>query len=164
MAGILSQKERTILQDQSRHEEVCVKKYQDYAKKTSDTALRGLFNEFAQDEQQHYNTLQGMLSGSSQGQQPQPQRQQQSSRELFPMFRSETSQELYSGMGTTENDASVVRDMLMTEQFVSNSYDSAIFDSVCQEVRQTLQHIQKDEQKHGQGLRDYMQQKGLNQQ
>ena len=262
MAGNLTQKERTILQDQMRHEEVCINKYRDYAARTSDSTLRGLFNEFAQDEQEHHNTLSGMLGGSSgqstkgttgqgqgsnrsfaknisdeefiraaaderlqakglgqlqqpsetsksqqwgtsqQGQQQNPQlgqqltgqhqqsqqgqqltgqRQQQqssqrsqstnwpetfqeASRELIPMFKSETAQEFAGGTGIGESNASIVRDMLMTEQFVSGSYDSAIFDSVSPETRQALQHIQKDEQKHGQGLRDYMQRKGLGQQ
>lgn len=291
MVSKLTQKERTILQDQLRHEEVCINKYRDYAARTSDSTLRGLFNEFAQDEQQHHSTLNGMLGGASgqtrqtgtgsvgaggqgtqgtagsagqgkgassglagnvndeafiraaaderlqskgfaqtgqsgqsgqpsqagktqqwgtsqqgqqmnqqlqqnqqheQGQQLQSSHQQlqnqpsqqgqhsqqnqqsqssnwpatvqEASRELIPMFRSETAQEFAGGAGIGGSDASTVRDMLMTEQFVSGSYDSAIFDSVSPEVRQTLQHIQKDEQKHGQGLRDYMQRKGLGQQ
>jgi spore coat protein CotF len=86
---------------------------------------------------------------------------QEASRELIPMFRNETAQEFAGGTGMGENESSILTDMLMTEQFVSGSYDSAIFDSVSPQVRQTLQHIQKDEQKHGQGLRDYMQRKGL---
>jgi rubrerythrin len=38
--------------------------------------------------------------------------------------------------------------MLMTEKFVPGSYDIAIFKSTDPQVRQVLQHIQEDEQKH----------------
>jgi hypothetical protein len=74
MASKLTQKETTMLKDQMRHEEVCVRKYTDYAKRTADATLRGMFYEFAQDEQTHHQTLNGLLSGSpgtaaSQGQQ-----------------------------------------------------------------------------------------------
>lgn len=86
---------------------------------------------------------------------------QEVSRELVPMFRAETAQEFAGGTGLGESESSILQDMLMTEQFVSSSYDSAVFDAVSPQVRQTLQYIQKDEQKHGQGIRDYMQRKGL---
>ena len=196
MAGKLTQKETTMLQDQIRHEEVCVRKYTEYAGRTADAALRGMFYEFAQDEQNHHNTLNGLLSGSPAGRGTQSQQSQQSqqaqqtqqsrpqqaqsrwpepmpgqtgsqqtgqevSRELVPMFRAETAQEFAGGTGLGESESSILQDMLMTEQFVSSSYDSAVFDAVSPQVRQTLQYIQKDEQKHGQGIRDYMQRKGL---
>ena len=185
MAGKLTQKETTMLQDQIRHEEVCIRKYTEYAGRTADAALRGMFYEFAQDEQNHHNTLNGLLSGSPAGRGTQSQQSQQSqqaqsrwpepmpgqtgsqqtgqevSRELVPMFRAETAQEFAGGTGLGESESSILQDMLMTEQFVSSSYDSAVFDAVSPQVRQTLQYIQKDEQKHGQGIRDYMQRKGL---
>ncbi len=298
MAGNLSQKERTIIQDQMRHEEVCIAKYNDYARRASTATLRSLFNELAQEEEQHYQTLNGLMGGSGnqpqgqsggtgmsgvgtsrqtggstrgglsnmseqefiqqaaeqrlqgrtqqhvmpgeealtqpgwtqqigqqsgqqgssqpgwtqqigqqggqqggpqlgwsqqmgqqsqQYQQPQQlQRQgsqqqlqqgqqnrqsqqfggqqplQEASRELIPMFRTEAAQELMGSASGTDESSSL-RDMLMTEQFVSGSYDSAIFDSISPNVRQALQHIQKDEQKHGQRLREYMQSTGQSQ-
>jgi rubrerythrin len=280
MAGNLSQKERTIIQDQMRHEEVCIAKYNDYARRASNATLRRLFNELAQEEEQHYQTLNGLMGGSGnqpqgqsggtgmsgvgtsrqtggstrgglsnmseqefiqqaaeqrlqgrtqqhvmpgeealtqpgwtqqigqqggqqggpqlgwsqqmgqqsqQYQQPQQlQRQgsqqqlqqgqqnrqsqqfggqqplQEASRELIPMFRTEAAQELMGSASGTDESSSL-RDMLMTEQFVSGSYDSAIFDSISPNVRQALQHIQKDEQKHGQRLREYMQSTGQSQ-
>ena len=58
----LTQRERAILQDQLRHEQVCISKYRSYAARSS-SALRNLFNEFARDEENHYQALSGLLSG-----------------------------------------------------------------------------------------------------
>ena len=48
----LTQKEKGLLQDQKTHEEVCVKKYNEYANKAKDSQLKQLFNTIAQQEQQ----------------------------------------------------------------------------------------------------------------
>ena len=40
-------------------------------------------------------------------------------------------------------------DMLMTEKYVSNAYDTTIFEATKPELRQQLQHIQQEEQQHG---------------
>lgn len=50
------------------------------------------------------------------------------------------------------DDASILTDMLMTEKFVSGAYDAAIFESADPQVRQALQQIQRDEQRHGEWL------------
>ncbi|GAW92338.1 hypothetical protein KKC1_14930 [Calderihabitans maritimus] len=60
-----------------------------------------------------------------------------------------------------ETDVTLCNDMLMTERFVSGSYDTSIFDAVNPQVRQALQHIQQEEQQHGQGIVNYLNQKGM---
>ncbi|MDI9468160.1 MAG: spore coat protein, partial [Bacillota bacterium] len=52
-------------------------------------------------------------------------------------------------------------DMLMTEKYVSSAYDTAIFEFTDSNVRQVLNHIQKEEQQHGEGLFNYMQSHGM---
>ncbi|MDD2554612.1 MAG: spore coat protein, partial [Desulfotomaculaceae bacterium] len=47
------------------------------------------------------------------------------------------------------------------EKFISGSYDTAIFEAANSPVRQALQHIQKEEQQHGEGIFNYMQQHGM---
>lgn len=58
------------------------------------------------------------------------------------------------------SDKEMLTHMLMTEKFVSNSYDLAVMESACQNVRQTLQQIQKDEQEHAKRIFDAMNQRG----
>ena len=61
----------------------------------------------------------------------------------------------------SQADATLCTDMLMTEKFISGSYDSGIFQSTTPPVTMALQHIQKEEQEHGQKIQAYMQQKSL---
>lgn len=147
----LTQKERTMLEDQKVHEEVCIKKYTNYAQQASDPQLIQLFIQYASQEQQHYNTINQILqgkqpnTGTGQGvQQAQP-------------LQSQTP----TGM-INQSDAALCTDMLMTEKFVSASYDTGIFEAANPQVRQALQHIQREEQHHGEGIMNYMQQNGMN--
>lgn len=148
----LTQKERTMLEDQKVHEEICIKKYTNYAQQASDPQLIKLFIQYASQEQQHYNTinqlLQGQLPNTGAGQGFQQQAQQLHS-------------QIPSGM-INQSDAALCTDMLMTEKFVSGSYDTGIFEAANPQVRQALQHIQRDEQHHGEGIMNYMQQNGMN--
>ncbi|BBB90907.1 MAG TPA: spore coat protein [Methylomusa anaerophila] len=52
-------------------------------------------------------------------------------------------------------------DMLMTEKYVSGVYDTAIFEFADSNIRQTFNHIQKEEQQHGEDLFHYMQANGM---
>lgn len=59
------------------------------------------------------------------------------------------------------SDSLLCNDMLMTEKFVSGTYDTAIFEFKDTAIWQTLNHIQKEEQEHGEGLSQYMHSKGM---
>ena len=65
-----------------------------------------------------------------------------------------------SGM-TNVQDADLCTDMLMTEKYVSDTYDTAVFEFKDTNARQILNHIQKEEQQHGEGIFNYMQKKGM---
>ncbi|BBB92158.1 MAG TPA: spore coat protein [Methylomusa anaerophila] len=155
MSIALTQKEKLLLQDQQSHEGICVQKYQAYASQAQDPQLKQLFGSYASQEQQHLNTLTQILNGqvpvmsSQQGQQT-AQSGAQSAVQPSPQ-------------GTTNNqsDSVLCNDMLMTEKFVSGAYDTAIFEFTDTNVRQALNHIQKEEQKHGEGIFQYMQSKGM---
>ena len=58
-------------------------------------------------------------------------------------------------------DADFCTDLLMTEKYVSNAYNTAVFEFTDTNARQALNHIQKEEQQHGEGIFNYMQKKGL---
>lgn len=154
----LTQKETSLLKDQQKHEKVCIQKYQTYAQQASDPQLKQLLNTYASQEQTHLDTITQMLSGqvpatfSQQGQQ-----QQQNTLQSSTQSSSQTQQ----GATTSQSDSALCNDMLMTEKFVSGAYDTAIFEFKDPAMRQALNHIQKEEQEHGQGLFEYMQSKGM---
>ena len=52
-------------------------------------------------------------------------------------------------------------DLLSTEKYVSSTYNTAIFEFRDPGVRQVLNHIQKEEQQHGEGLYAYMASHGM---
>jgi len=147
----LTQKEKTLLEDHKTHEKICIQKYANYAKQAKDPQLKQLFNQYSAQEQQHYNTIDQLL----QGQQPTISGNQDLQQQTQQM-----QSQPQAGM-TNQHDAAFCTDMLMTEKFISNSYDTAIFESANSPVRQALQHIQKEEQQHGEGLFNYMQQNGM---
>lgn len=57
-------------------------------------------------------------------------------------------------------DKDILSDMLMTEKYVSDSYESSVMESANSQLRQKLQHIQQEEQKHAEQLFNAMQQRG----
>ena len=150
----LTQKEKMLLQDQKSHEEICVQKYQEYANRAKDPQLKQLFNHYAGQEQQHLNTINQILSGqvpstgSGQGQ------QQGQAPEPWNIQAEGT-------VVANQGDAFLCSDMLMTEKYVSDTYDTSIFESTDTNIRQALNHIQKEEQQHGEGIFKYMQSRGM---
>jgi spore coat protein CotF len=154
MALQLSTKEKQLLNDQKSHEGICIQKYQKYTSQASDPQLKQLLQSYAQQEQQHLNTINSILSGQvptmNQTQQQQSQSSQQSN-----------TQTQGSGTNSNQADAMLCSDMLMTEKYVSGTYDTAIFEFADSNVRQALNHIQKEEQKHGEGIFNYMNSNGM---
>ena len=147
----LSQKERSFLEDQKKHEELCIKKYTNYASQVRDPQLKQMFQTHAQQEQQHLDTINQILAGTvpSMGQ----QQQQQQSKFQSPALGQ-------AGM-VNQQDADLCQDMLETEKYVSHTYDTAIFEMQDSNIRQILNHIQKEEQQHGEEIFNYMKSKGM---
>ncbi len=156
----LTQKEQQLLQDQKKHEQVCVQKYQQYAEKAGDPQLKQLFRSYAQQEQQHLDTVSSMLNGQapSMSQQGQQQGGQQAQGGQQGQTASASAS---AATGASQADAMLCQDMLMTEKYVSGAYDTAIFEFADASVRQTLNHIQKEEQQHGEGLFNYLSSTGM---
>lgn len=59
------------------------------------------------------------------------------------------------------NDSMLCKDMLSTEKHVSSAYNTAIFECTNTGIRQVLNHIQKEEQEHGEQIFKYMQSNGM---
>ncbi len=147
----LSQKERMLLEDLKSHEEMCIKKYTNYANQTQDPQLKQMFQNHAQIERGHYNTVNQILSGQV------PNMQQQQGQQQGQQQQQNQGQ---AGM-SQQQDADSCQDMLQTEKYVSGTYDTAIFEFQDPNVRQALNHIQSEEQKHGEAIFSYMQSKGM---
>jgi len=142
----LTQKERMLLEDLKSSEEICVVKYANYASLAQDKQLKTLFENHAKLEQQHLNTVNSLLSGqippmSQQNNVQQPQGDENASLSI--------------------SDKELCTDMLMTEKHVSSTYNTAIFEFADKRVRDILNHIQKEEQQHGEAIFKYMETKGL---
>jgi len=160
----LSQKEKSLLMDQRTHEETCVDKYAKYANQAQDPQLKQLFNTNSAKEQEHLNTINQLLSGQvpSVGGQQGQQAQNQQTQNQQQMASGQQAQMSSSVPGNyNQEDAKLCKDMLMTEKYVSGAYDTAVFEFRDTNVRQVLNHIQKEEQQHGEGIFQYMQSHGM---
>ena len=156
MPSNLTQKEKMLLEDQKKHEEICIQKYQNYSAQVQDPQLKQLLSNYAQQEQEHLNSLNQLLSG----QLPSINQQQSGSQQQSNLQQGMQSQP-NQGVAANQRDASLLNDLLMTEKYVSGTYDTAIFEMTSSNVRQVLNHIQKEEQQHGEGIFNYMHSHGM---
>ncbi len=65
-----------------------------------------------------------------------------------------------SSNSVTDCDKNMCTDMLMTEKHISKNYDTTIFECTNTQMRNVLNHIQKEEQEHGDKIYNFMSQKG----
>jgi spore coat protein CotF len=167
-------KETYLLEDQKNHEKICIQKYSSYAGMATDPELKSIFQQNGQKEQEHYNTLDQLLKGqmpsmsqsSSQqsggqqsGGQQSGSQQSGSQMQMKSGVQQPFKSQWNSGSGNTDKDLCI--DMLMTEKYVSGAYDTAIFEFRDPQVRSILNHIQKEEQQHGEAIFKYMEKKGM---
>jgi len=150
----LTQKERMLLEDQKKHEQICIEKYTNYANQAQCPQLKQLFNNHAQLERTHLDTINQLLSGNI------PQMNQQQNQGTTQNTGNQNTGNTQQFTGTTK-DTDMCTDMLMTEKYVSGAYNTAIFEFTNPQVRDVLNHIQKEEQKHGEAIFKYMESKGL---
>ena len=142
----LTQKETTLLTDMKSQEKICVEKYTKYSSLALDPQLKELFTQLSNVEQGHLNTLcqieQGSLPSANGG--------------------SQTVKSVFSanyGMGDTPDkqaDSYLCSDLLADEKHVSSLYNTCIFEFKDKNIRNILNHIQKEEQEHGKVIYDYM--------
>jgi spore coat protein CotF len=172
LQGQLSQKERMLLEDLKKEEDLCVIKYQNYAQQAQDSNLSQLFNKIASDEQKHYDTVNSLLQGNGQsgsgqmsqgGQQSGGKMSQATGKVNLSQMGSGGSSQMNSGGGSggSGSDKYMLHDMLSTEKYVSSAYDTSVFESAQPNVRQALQQIQQEEQNHGEQLFQYMSSHGM---
>lgn len=146
---MLTNKEKTLIQDNLNAEYLCIRKYEQYAAMATDPQLKQVFSDLATKEQQHATTLKNMLT--------------QNGCDAQNMFESYTKptgdlSNVQSSLGST--DAQLLNDALGTEKHVSSSYNTAVLESVDANIRKQLQHIQQEEQDHAETLFNAMNSRG----
>jgi spore coat protein CotF len=154
MTLVLSQKERMLLEDQKNHEMICIEKYSLYANQAKDEQLKQICKANEQVERSHLDSINQLLSGTI----PQMNKQQNQNNQQNQSFQQT------QGMQSNESglcDKNICQDLLMAEKYVSGAYNTAIFEFRDTNVRDILNHIQKEEQKHGEAIFKYMESKGM---
>lgn len=141
----LNQKETDLMKDMKNEEQLCIDKYTKHSNCAKDPQLKNLFTQIAQAEQQHLNTLSQIENGSvpqmSGGSQSQP---------TFTAFYS------MADNPDKQADCYLCSDVLSGEKHVSSLYNTCIFEFKDESIRNSLNHIQKEEQGHGKSIYDYM--------
>lgn len=175
----LTTKEKLLLEDMKSHEEQCILKYDNYHNLACDPQLKAVFKSNGQIEQEHLQTINQLLSGkvpsmsggqsgssgssgmqqSSSDQQSGEQQSVSKADQLLGSSSSEVNSTKIPGFNISDKD--MCMDMLTTEKQVSSAYDTAIFECKDAAVRDVLNHLQKEEQKHGQAISSYMISKGM---
>jgi len=163
-----------LLEDLKKEEELCVVKYQSYAQQAQDSQLSQLFNQLAGVEQKHYDTVDQILQsggqsqsgqqgqGGSQGGKKQGQGSQSGQQQSGGQMGQPKAQVNLGQMGSSNSsDEYLLQDMLSTEKHVSSAYDTSVFECKQSNIRQALQHIQQEEQGHGEQLYQYMSSHGM---
>lgn len=145
----LTQKETELLKDMKDQEQLCIDKYSKHAACAKDPQLKNLFSQMATTENGHLNTLNQICSGSV----PSPAGGSSSMPTFTPYYCEENCDK--------QNDKYLCSDALAIEKHASHLYDTCVFEFADENVRKTLNHIQKEEQDHGKMLYDYMKVNGM---
>lgn len=157
MNNNLSQKERMLLEDQKSHEQLCIEKYTNYANQSQDPQLKQIFLQNLKEEEEHLNTINQMLNGQVPNLAMEKATQQNSNKNMNVQMPSNNTP---AGLNN-KSDKELCEDILMTEKYVSSTYDTSIFEFTNATLRDDLNHIQKEEQNHGKAVFDYMHSKGM---
>lgn len=165
----LTTKEKYLLEDAKSHEEQCILKYDNYATLATDAQLKAVFRSNGQKEEEHLQTINQLLGGKvpamgGQSNQSSQNSNQSNGTHSWQHSTSQQSSVEKSSSGSNSfkaSDKDLCTDMLNTEKYVSGAYNTAIFEFKDAQVRDVLNHIQTEEQKHGEAIFAYMQSKGM---
>ncbi|MCY6957705.1 ferritin-like domain-containing protein [Clostridium brassicae] len=150
----LTQKERNLLEDQKSHEQLCIDKYTDYTNQATDPQLKQIFTSNLNQEKEHLNSINQLLSGQI------PNMNSQGTNQQAAQAMPANTANAGAGLNVVA-DSKLCEDILMTEKYVSSTYDTTIFEFRDTNARDLLNHIQKEEQKHGEAVYKYMESKGM---
>lgn len=142
---LLTEQQKCLVQDLQSQEELCIQKYTRYEECAKDPELKNLFSSLKQQEQQHYNSLNQLLSGT------------------VPTVNSSKEDVQYNPKATytggsnpdKESDQYLCTDCISTEKYVSSAYNNDLFQFSDTNVRKLLNDIQTEEQTHAEKIYKY---------
>ena len=143
----LTPKEASLLSDLKAQEQLCIEKYGKYSEAAHDPALKNIFTELRANEEKHLATITQMQSGEEV---KMPAASPSALDSKTSCTQSAVSAE------QKKNDAYLCKDALSMEKHVSGVYNTGIFEFTSPVMRDTLAHIQKEEQNHGERLYKYL--------
>ena len=141
----LTQKETDLLKDLKGQEQLCIDKYTKHAECAADPQLKQLLNRIADVERGHLNTLNQIEQGAA-------PTVGGSSQTQIPTFNAYHTSETPA----KQQDCYLCSDLLTTEKHASGLYNTCVFEFGQTELRQVLNHIQTEEQEHGDMIYKYM--------
>lgn len=144
---VLTEKETAAIKDLQTQEQTCIEKYARYAGEAKDPVLKDLFSDLQKKEQQHYDSLGQVLSGTV----PSCNCNDSDGRDYSPKAT-------YSTMTDSEDkksDCFLATDCIGTEKMVSSEYNTDVFVFGDTNVRKLLADIQVEEQNHAEMLYKY---------
>ncbi len=147
----LTQKETNFINDLKSQEQLCIEKYTRYASQACDPQLQSLFTDLGNTERGHLDTLNQLANGTV----PAVGGGSSAVKTQKNFKASSCDQQ------GKDNDKFLCSDALAMEKHVSSEYDTSIFEFCSQDVRSVLNHIQKEEQQHGEELYSYMAVNGM---
>jgi rubrerythrin len=143
----LTQKENSLLKDMKGQEELCIEKYRKYSSDANDPALKQLFSSLMNVETGHLATINRMLAGEEVSMGSESPTVTESDITFTPSTQPEDKK---------MQDGYLAKDALSMEKHVSGVYNTAVFEFSSPTLRDTLAHIQKEEQNHGERLYKYL--------
>ena len=144
---ILSEKQKTVIQDLQAQEQLCIQKYGEYEKQARDPELKRLFGILKDDEQTHYDSLSQLMNGQC----PVVGGKVTMAKDYNPM-------PTYTGNFNEEDkeyDKYLCTDCITTEKYVSTAYNDDLFQFGDENVRDLFNHIQTEEQNHAEMIYKY---------
>ena len=144
---ILSEKQKSLVQDLQSQEKLCIQKYEHAEQQAKDQELKNLFSNLKESEQQHYNSLSQLLTGTC----PSVNTDDKAGMNYNPTAT-------YFGSFNQEdkdNDQYLCTDCITTEKYVSSAYNNDLFQFAEPEVRRLFNDIQTEEQNHAEMIYKY---------
>ncbi len=144
---ILTEKQVSVVQDLQDQEQLCIQKYEHGEEQARDPELKQLFQHIKGREQEHYNTLSQLVTGTC----PTLNYDQNAGSNYNP-------KPSYIGSFSPEDkefDQFLCGDTIATEKYVSSAYNNDLFQFAEPEVRRLLNDIQTEEQQHAEMIYKY---------
>jgi len=141
----LTPKETELLKDLKTQEQLCIDKYNKHANCACSQNLKNLLNDIAKAEAEHLKTITDMMNGTV--------------AQVPPTLQGNNADCCawnYSDAQCRKNDEFICQDLLTTEKHASSLYDTCVFEFSDPAARKLLNHIQAEEQQHGERLYAYM--------